>query len=309
MESHEALEAQLRDHPSDWQGWLVYADWLTEREDVRGELIALEHRKWAGTLDDVELGQVERRIAALNKKHQRKWQIPGAPKGTLWELDRGFVTGATFPCREDTVDELQAVLDHPRALFLTRLRLRFDTDDDEDEDVWAEDHVPTAVDPALLKRAIEVDMGALRELSFAYTVLGDAGGVAVAASDLHGLTTLDLRYCFLGDDAMVALTSTPQLGGLTELHLQHNRFGSAGARAIATSKHLAELAVLDLRGNAIGAEGAEALARSENLRTLRSLFLQRADIDEAGALALCKSPHLPMNIRRLWAGMWSRHAS
>jgi uncharacterized protein (TIGR02996 family) len=44
MSSAEELLARLRAHPDDQEAWLVYADWLAEQGDGRGELIALEHR-------------------------------------------------------------------------------------------------------------------------------------------------------------------------------------------------------------------------------------------------------------------------
>ena len=40
-----ALERELRLQSSAWEPWLVYADWLSERDDVRGRLIALEHHR------------------------------------------------------------------------------------------------------------------------------------------------------------------------------------------------------------------------------------------------------------------------
>jgi uncharacterized protein (TIGR02996 family) len=40
----DELEAHLRAHPTDWERWLVYADWLTDQGDIRGQLIGWEHR-------------------------------------------------------------------------------------------------------------------------------------------------------------------------------------------------------------------------------------------------------------------------
>jgi uncharacterized protein (TIGR02996 family) len=45
------LEARLREAPEDEGAWLVYADWLLERGDVRGEVIRLSHQldtSWVG---------------------------------------------------------------------------------------------------------------------------------------------------------------------------------------------------------------------------------------------------------------------
>jgi uncharacterized protein (TIGR02996 family) len=40
----DALLRQLRELPDDWESWLVYADALSERGDLRGELLVAEHR-------------------------------------------------------------------------------------------------------------------------------------------------------------------------------------------------------------------------------------------------------------------------
>src|SRR5262245_23204487 len=42
---HLELEAQIRARPDDPAAALVYADWLQQREDPRGQLIAIQHRR------------------------------------------------------------------------------------------------------------------------------------------------------------------------------------------------------------------------------------------------------------------------
>jgi len=47
VSSIETLRERLRRFPDDWTDWLVYADWLSEHGDIRGELLAVEHSLWA----------------------------------------------------------------------------------------------------------------------------------------------------------------------------------------------------------------------------------------------------------------------
>ena len=47
VSSIEKLEERLRQFPDDWAEWMVYADWLSERGDIRGELLAIENKLWA----------------------------------------------------------------------------------------------------------------------------------------------------------------------------------------------------------------------------------------------------------------------
>ena len=60
MPTIEALERQLRQPSAGWEPWLVYADWLTERGDVRGQMIALAHRLAEGALGPDEAGETQR---------------------------------------------------------------------------------------------------------------------------------------------------------------------------------------------------------------------------------------------------------
>jgi uncharacterized protein (TIGR02996 family) len=83
------LIADVYAHPDDDGPRLVYADWLEERGDPRGELIALQCRQG---LDEAG----ERRVRALVKAHGRKWLGPLAPIVTTGHaFRRGFVARAT----------------------------------------------------------------------------------------------------------------------------------------------------------------------------------------------------------------------
>jgi uncharacterized protein (TIGR02996 family) len=79
--SEAQLLSGIYEHPDDDARRLVYADWLLERGDERGELI---HLQCAGGDPD--------RVQALLAKHGRRWlgklALVLLPEGTVWE--RGF---------------------------------------------------------------------------------------------------------------------------------------------------------------------------------------------------------------------------
>lgn len=52
MLSEDQVKAPLRDNPHDEAALHVYADWLQERGDPRGELVMLQHRDYLGELTD-----------------------------------------------------------------------------------------------------------------------------------------------------------------------------------------------------------------------------------------------------------------
>jgi uncharacterized protein (TIGR02996 family) len=87
-ERHPDLEAQIARDPENPAGYLVYADWLIERGDPRGELINLQ----------VELARdpsVERRerVALLLARHRAEWigALDGENPGRVtWTWRNGF---------------------------------------------------------------------------------------------------------------------------------------------------------------------------------------------------------------------------
>jgi uncharacterized protein (TIGR02996 family) len=65
MSAISELEAHLRHHPDDRNSWLVYADWLTEEGDARGQLVMLEHRLETGALSPEERQGLTEQVQAL----------------------------------------------------------------------------------------------------------------------------------------------------------------------------------------------------------------------------------------------------
>src|SRR5437879_1912305 len=85
----------IRAAPDDDGPRLVYADWLEERGDPRGEFIriqcVLEH-----TADDApERPALEAREQELRAAHADAWTAPWRDWVSAWEFRRGFVTAIT----------------------------------------------------------------------------------------------------------------------------------------------------------------------------------------------------------------------
>jgi uncharacterized protein (TIGR02996 family) len=104
-----ATEAQLLAaiyaNPDDDGPRLVYADWLQERDDPRGEFIALQ-------LQPAPDRAAQKRMRELAKQHQKVWLGPLAPVlGGDLELRRGFVAKATVKFRNQRDAEQYA--SHP----------------------------------------------------------------------------------------------------------------------------------------------------------------------------------------------------
>jgi uncharacterized protein (TIGR02996 family) len=91
----EAMLARIYERPDDDQLRLVYADWLLERGDPRGELIALQFRRARA---DVLSTDEQRREGELLRRHRREWLGAIAPvvESRSVRFERGFVDACLF---------------------------------------------------------------------------------------------------------------------------------------------------------------------------------------------------------------------
>src|SRR5262245_11570952 len=115
----ETFEKQILERPDDREKYAVYADWLTERGDPRGELIQLQLK-----IEDKSVGAKERtemraREAKVLAEHAQTWL--GALAGPL--LDVGEQEGWQFGYRHrwrwgflDTIEAAQLTPELVRAL-------------------------------------------------------------------------------------------------------------------------------------------------------------------------------------------------
>ena len=143
---HLGLEAEIRARPDDPAPALVYADWLQERADPRGQLIAIQHRRALDPADRA-LRAAERalldahgayllppRLRAMLRLPHRRGDDPRARCEVEWS--RGFLAGARLargPAARGGAAEVETevevpklvdeLLGHPSACFLRRLAI------------------------------------------------------------------------------------------------------------------------------------------------------------------------------------------
>jgi uncharacterized protein (TIGR02996 family) len=322
VKGDDLLAAVLRD-PDDEAVRLVYADWLEERGDPRGEFIRVQCElarmdaarpvilsaysscswgMWEALADAVDVpgrSELEAREAALLEEHQDEW-LGGLAEleAAEWRFRRGFVESVNL-IAEDYLEnaaalaraapirdvEVEDVGGHIAALAaLPQLgRLRSLSLKGEPQED-AESIRPLAASPRL---------AGLKRLEVFNHYFGDEGAAALAASRrLAGLEVLYLEDCAIGAAGAKALAGSRQLRGLTGLGLFGNDIGARGAAALAASPLLGRLTALDLTSCELGDDGARALAASAGLARLRVLVLCHNDIGPDGARALAASPHL-----------------
>ncbi|MBL9038847.1 MAG: TIGR02996 domain-containing protein [Archangium sp.] len=314
---HEAIFAR----PDDDAPRLVYADWLTERGDPRGELIALQcaRARAEATTREVRAGALglqprdsddlaeatATREAELLALHGETW-LAGVPRSAVQvRFARGFI-------HELTVLDARtmAPLD---ALFAREPieRLRFASGCGVDlgklrAAPWLSRvrHLAFSSDPGSFPffdgRSLTAflpgrELRALTELELSGQRVGDlgaamlAGGAVATAPALKRLTIAsDVLTPFAGQ----ALASTRFLGKLAALALPDNQLRAEGVDALLRARSPGRLEILVLDGNHLGDDGARIIASEAKLRTLKHLSLARNRIGPAGAQALLTSPTL-----------------
>lgn len=304
----EALLKDVLAHPDDDRPRLVYADYLQQRGDPRGELIAVQCAAAKLAEGDPGAAPLSARAEELLEKHQREWVQPfmgdshttvaGGRKWTrttptAWEFHRGFVRTATvsagsFPklsaglfAREPvrrvhlTNRGLEPVLKAPgleklRELDLTNMRLK---------------------DSALALFACK-RFDALEVLELRKCGLGVKGAKAMARADPKcwpRLRHLGLAENALKDAALREVAKAPLLRQVRSLTFDRDRFNAAGWSALVASPYLTHLESIDVNAATIGAAGARALAASKCSKTLRVLNLRLVELGDDGLAELVKA--------------------
>jgi uncharacterized protein (TIGR02996 family) len=262
----DALLRAIQDNPDDDSLRLVYADWLEERGDVRGEFIRVQVELARGPGDARRRRKLRRRERELLEQRYREWAGPllaglveeAYPElrvlggRLIWNRERVWKWMFRRGLVEAVALEALQFLDSADALFrahpLQEARL-----------VGAWSAVETVEKLTALPQLRR--LSALRltpttswgnsEFSPGYTRgMRDTGAQLLAACPhLGGLRSLSLASHDLGEAGAGALAASPHLAGLKELDLSRNQVGAAGAAALAASRHLTGLVRLNLAQN------------------------------------------------------------
>lgn len=291
-DDREALLERVLQNPDDDGARQVFADFLSELGEPRGEFIALQMRG--------ETSKADRLLEA----DVTKW-VPGLPSDRfVVHFERGFV--AEVRCfNPDALDDVARVM---RSEPVTRLSLLSTRPFDMAViTAWPEiaqlrsvslhllSGMALADGEATLEAMRSVRWPSLEALYFRAQRIGDEGFNLLAQHGQHAfpkLLALGVDEDTVTAAGMGELLNSRWASRLERLSLSENLLGPSGAEVIAQSRRLSRLTHLSLAGNGLGNEGARALADAGALRSLRSLDLRRNRITPAGLNALLASHHL-----------------
>jgi uncharacterized protein (TIGR02996 family) len=237
----EELLAAIRAAPDDDNPRLVYADWLTQQDDPRGEFIAVQCA--------LASGEDERRLKwrdeELRRVHASRW-IGMTCTATLV---RGFVDVVTVESHEVSLAAFEDLWRREPAV--RRLEVEFP------------EHATTGICEVLASPVIE----GLRELllhgarneEFSY---GDDLVRALASNPALRLRKLRLSWGGVTSRALRLLLESPVVPELRELDLAGASFGDDGARELVYARfRLSRLEKLDVSHSEVTASGRERLEK------------------------------------------------
>jgi uncharacterized protein (TIGR02996 family) len=276
--------------PEDDAPRLVFADWLQEHGDPRGELISVQCMLAAGPEYPAQRNHLRETERDLLKTHGDDWAARAKPIATSWVFRRGFIDQVTADAKK--------FLGGAQSLFDAEPVLRLE--------------LAGVTKPHCAALAAAPWLARLRQLKLR-GAFKDAGVSAlVGSSHLAGLTVLNLGSCGVGaggagvlatariqglqalslsgnpvrDAGLAALLGGPLLGSCSRLYLARCGLTDVAVTRIASEERLSKLTCLCLGGNAVTDAGAKALAESPHLGQLKRLELAVNDLSKPVQQAL-----------------------
>lgn len=307
MSSAAEFMPAIHADPDDDVPRLIYADWLEDRGDPRGEFIRVQCELADRRTPYFRREELEQRERELLARHEAEWAAPLRGWVNHWKFRRGFpdeilLTEWAFLTHADTLyrlvpatalrlqfagPHLRRVLDCPSLRIVRRLDLS--------------DHYLGAAGVKALAEAPHLP--ALRELDLGATgVSGAATEILAQSPNLSRVIWLRLAdraaergnptVRFLADGILAdALAASPYLRQLGTLDLRHQLMESAGFPTLVLAQQLPSLHTLWLEGNRIDDEAVIAAAQSPLIARLHTLGLGGNELTDWGILALAESPY------------------
>jgi uncharacterized protein (TIGR02996 family) len=309
MNRHKAfVEAICRESEDDALR-LIYADWLDEQGDPRGEFIRVQFALRDLPEDDPRRPQLAERERDLLLAYQEQWTAPLGGRARRYEFRRGFVEKVTLTPQEflANAEGLYRVAPVQEVGFLPQ--------------------IPYNLFPEMLSQPRQEiahladcpDLNRLTGLDFRHMNLNRAELATLAASPhLDRLTSLQLNLrerssvqalveapflaqqvttlCLDADyypptatesaDVLDDLFTSPSLARLKTLEVHKNPLSPAEIRALAGSPYLSQLTTLRLRGTGLGMGDLALLGEASQLPNLSNLDLggNRFGVETAGVL-------------------------
>jgi uncharacterized protein (TIGR02996 family) len=301
MGIEDAFLHDILAHPDDDAPRLIFADWLDEHNDPRGEFIRIQCALAQLSDEDPRRWPLELREQELLCEHEAKW----LPKGRVSTSPRSLHVRCIF--HRGFVEEIELspgqFLSDADRLFeqapIRRLHL--------DPRGWERTGSP---DASLAQVFSSSHLARIQSLSLS--------GFFLSRSELHeflssptllqltelGLLRLltenegrPLGHMAQSGEIIHELTELPCRVNLTSLYLENAVLSLDALRLLANSSSFVRLRELNLNGNRLTHQAARVLAEGRLLPQLETLHLDSNLVGDAGALIVREWPALPRLMR------------
>jgi uncharacterized protein (TIGR02996 family) len=273
------LETILAD-PDDNTARLVFADWLEEHGDPRGEFIRTQIALTDPRLDNANRVPLLLRAAELRAQHEEGWVEEIRELISEWTFERGFIERITI--------DAASFLRHADALFrhapIRHVKFR---------DLGAPASPSNGSALPITKIAGSPHLERLLGLELTGNGLGDSGTEILATeARFTRLDMLDLGMNFIELDGIKALAESRKLANLRTLVLDHNPVHDMGIYALASCSQLAKLRTLRLQFCDVTPLGARYLAEAASLPCLEALDVSHNELGDDGVRVLARARKL-----------------
>ncbi|MFO1003683.1 MAG: TIGR02996 domain-containing protein [Planctomycetaceae bacterium] len=242
--------------PGDHQPRLIYADWLEDHGDPRGEFIRLQIERESHPHDPTRNILPGTRESMLFEANSERWVAPLLKLGierTAIGFRWGFIDAVGVSCRT-AASHIAAIRDF--CPLLRRLYLHGAYDDRIDQ-VSGSPHLQ-----GLIQIGIQGQLTSENVRRFFFDTPG-----------LETLKAIDCSETNLGDAGLAELLAAPQLQRIIALDLNSVDLSWRGAGQILSWRLAPQLEWLNLRQNSIGDRGGKLIARTQRLNAIKHLNL------------------------------------
>ena len=243
MSSEREFVEAISRAPDDDAPRLVYADWLEERGDPRGEFIRTQCELATRACTPSRQAELRQREAELVAEFGSVWFEPFEKCKAKAVFRRGLIEAITISAA--------GFIEHAeRLLALAPIRNLAITDLGEQVDRILKTNLLTRI----------------RVLNLSSNSVGNTGARRIArCAYLTNLVELRLTHAAIENTGARELAGSPNIGQLQILFLGGNSLGDSRFLDLAQSEHLINLQKLFLTSNQIGNAAAEILTRPEIL--------------------------------------------
>lgn len=306
MSLDDAFLHDILAHPDDDAPRLIYADWLDEHNDPRGEFIRVQCTLAQLSDEDPRRWLLEQREQEMLREHQAEW-LPKDIGNVPCVFRRGFVEEISLFTQDFlTVAERlfeQTPLQH---LCLREPISAAEIGRAREGMGWERiTQSPYLARLRGLSLAIPLGFEVLRRLNESSYLANLTDLKLISSSRLEGdsidwasliqrptLRSLTLSNHALGLEDLSVLANASSLTSLRELNLNGNYLTHQAATVLAEGRLLPQLETLHLESNLLGDAGALAMREWPPLPRLRCLSLGHNQIFAAGVQALAAAPAL-----------------